>query len=152
VCDVIHTHTGIKGKLPAHKHHICRPLQFCFGHAFSIVIINIDGVSVVQCARIWRRMTNSRVTVIIAGVEKQLILAMPLIVVNGLQFILQVISLMFIGHLRDQLAFSGTSIATSFASVTAFSLMVYMRLMSLPFISLLFTHMRRPKILLKTTF
>ena len=55
-------------------------------------------------------------------VKKQVILAVPLIVDNGQQFIL----LMLIDHLRDQLALSGASTTTSFASVTAFSLLVWM--------------------------
>ncbi|KAL3533043.1 hypothetical protein ACH5RR_006564 [Cinchona calisaya] len=57
-----------------------------------------------------------------AEVKKLLALAGPLILVNFLIFALQVISLMFVGHLGE-LALSGTSMATSFASVTGFSLL-----------------------------
>ena len=64
---------------------------------------------------------NSRETMITTEVKKQVILAVPLI---GLQFILQVISLMFIGHL-GYLALTGASTTTSFASVTAFSLLAW---------------------------
>ena len=67
---------------------------------------------------------NNRVAVFTEEVKKRLMLAVPLIVANGLQFILQVISLMFIGHLEDQLALFGASIATSLGSVTAFSLLI----------------------------
>ncbi|KAM0020977.1 putative multi antimicrobial extrusion protein [Helianthus debilis subsp. tardiflorus] len=57
--------------------------------------------------------------------KKQLYLAGPLITVNLLIFGLAVISLMFVGHLGE-LALSGASLATSFASVTGNSLMVGM--------------------------
>ena len=56
-------------------------------------------------------------------VKKQLYLAAPLMTVNLLLNCLQVISVMFVGHLGE-LALSGASMATSFASVTGFSLMV----------------------------
>lgn len=55
--------------------------------------------------------------------KKQLGLALPLIAVNMLQYCLQLISLMFVGHL-DQLSLSTASIATSFANVTGFSVLV----------------------------
>lgn len=60
---------------------------------------------------------------IVAEVKTQLLLAGPLVFVNLLIFSLQVISLMFVGHLGE-LALSGASLATSFASVTGFSLLV----------------------------
>ena len=56
-------------------------------------------------------------------VKKQLWLAGPLISVSLLNFCLQVISVMFVGHLGE-LALSGASMASSFASVTGFSLLV----------------------------
>ncbi|KAH6763068.1 MATE efflux family protein [Perilla frutescens var. hirtella] len=52
-------------------------------------------------------------------------LAMPLIAVNMLQYCLQVISLMFVGHLGE-LHLSSASMATSFASVTGFSVLLGM--------------------------
>lgn len=55
--------------------------------------------------------------------KKQLWLAGPLITVNILLYCLQVISLMFVGH-HDKLALSGALMATSFASVSGFSLLV----------------------------
>lgn len=61
--------------------------------------------------------------VIFAELRKQLWLAGPLISVSLLQFCLQLISVMFVGHLGE-LALSGASMATSFASVTGFSLLV----------------------------
>ncbi|KAM7511713.1 hypothetical protein LguiB_010588 [Lonicera macranthoides] len=57
--------------------------------------------------------------------KKQLYLAAPLMTVNLLLNCLQVISVMFVGHLGE-LALSGASMATSFASVTGFSLMIGM--------------------------
>nr|XP_048323493.1 protein DETOXIFICATION 16-like isoform X3 [Ziziphus jujuba var. spinosa] len=62
---------------------------------------------------------------IVAEVKKQLLLAGPLVFVNILIFSLQVISVMFVGHLGE-LALSGASLATSFASVTGFSLLIGM--------------------------
>ncbi|XVF34260.1 hypothetical protein REPUB_Repub18cG0044000 [Reevesia pubescens] len=59
---------------------------------------------------------------ILAEVKKQVLLAAPLASVNLLIFALQVISVMFVGHLGN-LALSGASLATSFASVTGFSLL-----------------------------
>ena len=60
---------------------------------------------------------------ILGEVKKQLKLAGPLMSVNLLICSLQMISLMFVGHLGE-LALSGASMATSFASVTGFSLLV----------------------------
>ncbi|KAH6822241.1 MATE efflux family protein [Perilla frutescens var. hirtella] len=57
--------------------------------------------------------------------RKQLWLAGPLILVSLLQYCLQLISVMFVGHLGE-LALSGASMATSFATVTGFSLLMGM--------------------------
>lgn len=59
---------------------------------------------------------------IVEEVKKQLVLAGPLVTVNFFIFLLQVISVMFVGHLGE-LALSGASMATSFASVTGLSLL-----------------------------
>ncbi|CAK7344570.1 unnamed protein product [Dovyalis caffra] len=59
---------------------------------------------------------------IVEEMKKQLVLAGPLVTVNFLIFLLQVISVMFVGHLGE-LALSGASMATSFASVTGLSLL-----------------------------
>ncbi|XP_060670532.1 protein DETOXIFICATION 2-like [Ziziphus jujuba] len=56
-------------------------------------------------------------------VKKQLWPAGPLISVSLLIYSLQMISVMFVGHLGE-LSLSGASMATSFASVTLFSLLV----------------------------
>ncbi|ESQ43275.1 hypothetical protein EUTSA_v10013374mg [Eutrema salsugineum] len=56
-------------------------------------------------------------------VKKQLWLSGPLIGVSLLQFCLQVISVMFVGHLGS-LPLSAASIATSFATVTGFSFLM----------------------------
>ncbi|CAH2059436.1 unnamed protein product [Thlaspi arvense] len=56
-------------------------------------------------------------------VKKQLWLAGPLIAVSLLQFSLQVISVMFVGHLGS-LPLSAAAVATSFASITGFTFLV----------------------------
>lgn len=66
---------------------------------------------------------NTRRREISEEVKRQLWLAGPLISVSLSLFSLQVISVMFVGHL-GQLALSGASMATSFASITGFSLLV----------------------------
>ncbi|XP_058722495.1 protein DETOXIFICATION 16-like [Vicia villosa] len=62
---------------------------------------------------------------LIKEVKKQLWLSGPLISVSLLNFGINLISVMFVGHLGE-LALSGASMATSFASVTGFSLLVGM--------------------------
>ncbi|VAI94021.1 unnamed protein product [Triticum turgidum subsp. durum] len=59
---------------------------------------------------------------VVIEVKKQLYLAGPLIVGSLLQDVVQMISVMFVGHLGE-LALSSASIATSFAGVTGFSLL-----------------------------
>ncbi|KAF4359744.1 hypothetical protein F8388_008306 [Cannabis sativa] len=61
---------------------------------------------------------------IVSEVKQQLQLAGPLICVNVLTYCLQVISVMFVGHLGE-LSLAGASMATSFASVTGFSLLIF---------------------------
>ncbi|KAJ8510430.1 hypothetical protein OPV22_000864 [Ensete ventricosum] len=60
-----------------------------------------------------------------AEIKRQLFLAGPLIASSLLQNLLQVISVMFVGHLGE-LALSGASMATSFAGVTGFSFLLGM--------------------------
>ncbi|KAL5079525.1 hypothetical protein RYX36_007946 [Vicia faba] len=62
---------------------------------------------------------------LIEEVKKQLWLSGPLVSVTLLNFGINLISVMFVGHLGE-LALSGASMATSFASVTGFSLLVGM--------------------------
>ncbi|KAJ1392035.1 Multi antimicrobial extrusion protein [Sesbania bispinosa] len=64
-------------------------------------------------------------TEVLEEVKKQLWLAGPMISVTLLNFCVNLISLMFVGHLGE-LALSGASMATSFASVTGFSLLAGM--------------------------
>ncbi|XP_039122930.1 protein DETOXIFICATION 16-like [Dioscorea cayenensis subsp. rotundata] len=54
--------------------------------------------------------------------KKQLWLSGPLIIANILEKLIQVVSLMFVGHLGE-LPLSGASMAVSFAAVTGFSLL-----------------------------
>ncbi|XP_028091224.1 protein DETOXIFICATION 16-like [Camellia sinensis] len=68
---------------------------------------------------------NKRNKEIVEEVKKQLWLAGPLICVSLLQFCLQLISVMFVGHLGE-LVLSGASMASSFASVTGFSMLLGM--------------------------
>ncbi|XP_050222667.1 protein DETOXIFICATION 16-like [Mercurialis annua] len=56
---------------------------------------------------------------------KQIWVAGPLIAVSMLQYCLQVISIMFVGHLGE-LPLSSASVASSFASVTGFSVLLGM--------------------------
>ncbi|KAG6587669.1 Protein DETOXIFICATION 16, partial [Cucurbita argyrosperma subsp. sororia] len=58
-------------------------------------------------------------------VKKQLWLAGPLISVSFLQYCLQMISIMFVGHLGE-LPLSGASMAVSFTSVTGFTVLMGM--------------------------
>ncbi|KAG8372412.1 hypothetical protein BUALT_Bualt12G0063500 [Buddleja alternifolia] len=60
-----------------------------------------------------------------AETKIQLFLAGPMMFVNLLLSLVQTISVMFVGH-EGELALSGASMATSFASVTGFSLLVGM--------------------------
>lgn len=60
---------------------------------------------------------------IVEEVKKQLWLAGPLICVSLLQYSVQIIAVMFVGHLGE-LSLSGASMALSFSSVTGFSLLV----------------------------
>lgn len=68
--------------------------------------------------------SNERRSEVVEEVKKQLWLAGPLVSVTLLNFCLSVISVMYVGHLGE-LALSGASMATSFASVTGFSLLVF---------------------------
>ncbi|XP_042434460.1 protein DETOXIFICATION 16-like [Zingiber officinale] len=61
----------------------------------------------------------------VAEVKRLLSLAGPLIATSLLQYSIQVISVMFVGHLSE-LSLSGASMATSFANVTGFSVLLGM--------------------------
>ncbi|VAH47110.1 unnamed protein product [Triticum turgidum subsp. durum] len=62
-------------------------------------------------------------SLLVIEVKKQLYLAGPLVVGSLLQNVVQMISVMFVGHLGE-LDLSSASIATSFAGVTGFSLLI----------------------------
>ncbi|XP_052134130.1 protein DETOXIFICATION 16-like [Oryza glaberrima] len=62
---------------------------------------------------------------VVTEVKKQVYLAGPLVVGMLLQNVVQMISVMFVGHLGE-LALSSASMATSFAGVTGFSLLAGM--------------------------
>lgn len=69
-------------------------------------------------------MKSERKQLVVAEVKRQLWLALPLTSVGILQYVLQTISIMFVGHLGT-LPLSGVSMATSFAAVTGFTLLVW---------------------------
>jgi len=58
-----------------------------------------------------------------AEVRRQVELAAPLVACSLLQYSLQVVSVMFAGHLGE-LSLSGASVAATFANVTGFSVLV----------------------------
>ncbi|KAM5570484.1 protein DETOXIFICATION 16 [Rosa sericea] len=62
---------------------------------------------------------------VVEEVKKQLWLAGPLISVSILQYSIQIIAVMFVGHLGE-LSLSGATMALSFTSVTGFSLLMGM--------------------------
>ncbi|KAL6629513.1 hypothetical protein ACP70R_029278 [Stipagrostis hirtigluma subsp. patula] len=64
-------------------------------------------------------------SLVVSEVKKQLYLAGPLVVGCLLQNVVQMISVMFVGHLGE-LALASASMATSFAGVTGFSLLAGM--------------------------
>ena len=51
-------------------------------------------------------------------------MAAPMVAVTVSQYLLQVVSLMMVGHLGALVSFSGVAIAMSFAEVTGFSVLV----------------------------
>ncbi|KAM7259313.1 hypothetical protein ACFE04_015054 [Oxalis oulophora] len=81
-----------------------------------ILLDNIYGIEPINIRKGFNREE------IVSEVKRQMLLAGPLVTVSFLSFFLQVISVMFVGHLGE-LALSGASMATSFASVTGFSLL-----------------------------
>ena len=82
---------------------------------------NLETPFVVQESE--KRIKSYSKDEILGEFKKQLYLAGPLMTVNLLICGLSMISVMFVGHLGE-LALSGASMATSFASVTGTSLMV----------------------------
>lgn len=79
---------------------------------------NDDGIELGVKKR-WHYISDGTVV----ELKKQLRLAGPLVLVSLLQYSLQTISVMFVGHLGE-VYLSAASMATSFAGVTGFSLMV----------------------------
>jgi multidrug resistance protein, MATE family len=73
-----------------------------------------------------RKDGGSEESGVVCEVKKQLYLAGPLVVGFLLQNTVQMVSVMFVGHLGE-LALASASLATSFAGVTGFSLLVTAR-------------------------
>ncbi|KAK9200050.1 hypothetical protein WN944_015245 [Citrus x changshan-huyou] len=65
---------------------------------------------------------GSKWVVSLKEIKKVSSIAAPMVAVTVLQYLLQVVSVIMVGHL-DELSLSGASIATSFTSVTGFSLL-----------------------------
>lgn len=53
-------------------------------------------------------------------------IAVPMVIVTATQYLLQVVSIMMVGHLNNNLYLSGAALAISLATVTGFSLLVSM--------------------------
>lgn len=70
------------------------------------------------------RNWKQSIMMILGEMKKQLRLVGPIFAATLLQYSLQPIALMFVGHLGDQLALSAASIAASFAIVTGISTVV----------------------------
>lgn len=64
--------------------------------------------------------------------KKVTLIAAPMVAVTVLQYLLQVISMMMVGHL-GQLSLSSVAIATSLTNVTGFSLLVRFLLLKISF-------------------
>lgn len=73
-------------------------------------------------------------SVFVQELKKVSFVAGPTVTVMVMQYLLQVVSMMMVGHLDDQLLLSGVSMATSFTSVTGFSLIVNSSSISLIFL------------------
>ncbi|XP_059309108.1 protein DETOXIFICATION 16-like isoform X1 [Lycium ferocissimum] len=87
--------------------------------------IDLECPLLVSNSRNEESKNKRKCDVFLEEVKKILALAGPLMSVNLLLYCLQVISVMFVGHLGE-LALSGASMATSFATVTGFSLLAGM--------------------------
>lgn len=73
--------------------------------------------------------------------KKVSMMAGPMVVVTVSQFLLQVVSLIMVGHL-DQLSLAGVALATSFADVTGFSILVT-KIPFLPLPPLIFFYLKK---------
>jgi len=78
-------------------------------------------VSVKSSSKEWPQMATWKEAV--EEAKKQLWLAGPMVFVCVFQYSLQMISLMFVGHL-DEFLLAGASLAASFVNVTGFSVLV----------------------------
>ncbi|MED6124811.1 Protein DETOXIFICATION 16 [Stylosanthes scabra] len=88
-------------------------------------LIQQDGSSFIADCSQQNKSKAIEKSEVVEEVKKQLWLSGPLISVSLLNYCLNVISVMFVGHLGE-LPLSGASMATSFATVTGFSLLVGM--------------------------
>ncbi|MED6136437.1 Protein DETOXIFICATION 16 [Stylosanthes scabra] len=93
-------------------------------HEQVVVVKAEDGSSDDTAAEVVV-VAQNKISLVVKEVKKQLWLAGPLVLVGVLNFAIQLISIMFVGHLGE-LALSGVSMATSFSSVTGIALMMGM--------------------------
>lgn len=75
---------------------------------------------------ITRQSEKQRVTWDGLGEEMKRIIciAVPMVIVTATQYLLQVVSIMMVGHLNNNLYLSGAALAISLATVTGFSVLV----------------------------
>ncbi|XP_022933689.1 protein DETOXIFICATION 16-like isoform X1 [Cucurbita moschata] len=94
---------------------------------YNTQLLNLDEAHLVsECERDLKALDNGEGwEEVMTEIRKQMGLAGPLVLVSFLQYSLQLISIMFIGHLGE-LQLSGASMAFSFAGVTGFSLFLGM--------------------------
>ncbi|KAK6279813.1 hypothetical protein QQP08_014037 [Theobroma cacao] len=76
---------------------------------------------------ILKKTLRSGTTNFVKELKKLSCMAAPMVTVSVSQYLLQVMSLMMVGHIGE-LALSGVAIATSFTNVTGFSLLVMLLL------------------------
>lgn len=103
---------------------ICTPYKLLVSYTiiiFLLFIFKLRRSTMVDELGVGERINRRHHMVIEA--KKQLWLSGPLIIANILEKLIQVVSLMFVGHLGE-LPLSGASMAVSFAAVTGFSLLV----------------------------
>lgn len=68
--------------------------------------------------------SDEKVNTFMEELNKVSWMAAPMVAVTVSQYLLQVVSLMMVGHLGILVSFSGVAIAMSFAEVTGFSVLV----------------------------
>lgn len=120
---------------------------FLFTFCFSTLSVHINMEAGIEDAPLLpsgglRQRKWRSVVFVMKELKKVSLVAAPTVAVMAMLYLLQVVSMTMVGHLDDddhQLLFSGVSIATSFTSVTGFSLIVK-SLSAFPVYSLVYIH------------